>query len=92
MTNKNLAITLEHFIEAERDCQSMTAVAVLADPKTQIALPERLLSRTSEEASQVGVSPEVLVIALLEVFHEADASVKAELAKNLENLRNPPRA
>jgi hypothetical protein len=89
MLNKNLTMTLEHIIEAERDCQNMTPKLALADPKTQIDLPESILSRTKEEASGVGISPEVLVIALLRVFHDADESVKVGLAKHLDNLRNP---
>jgi hypothetical protein len=89
MPNKNLTMTLEHIIKAERDCQSMTPKPALADPRTQIDLPESLLSRTREEASRVGVSPEVLVIALLQVFHDADDSVKVELTKHLDSLRNP---
>ena len=82
-------MTLEHIIKAERDCQSMTPKPALADPRTQIDLPESLLSRTREEASRVGVSPEVLVIALLQVFHSADETVKIGLAKDLDRLRNP---
>jgi len=89
MPNKNLTITLEHIIEAERDCQCMTPKPAVADPKTQIDLPEGLLSRARKEASGVGVSPEVLVLALLRVFHDADESVKVGLAKNLDNLRSP---
>ena len=92
MPNKNLSMTLEHIIEAERDCQSMTPIPAPADPKAQINLPERLLSRTKVDAAGVGVSPEVLVIALLQVFHDADESVKVELAKNLESLRHPASA
>jgi hypothetical protein len=67
----------------------MTPKPALAEPKTQIDLPESILSRTREEASGLGVSPEVLVIALLRVFHDADESVKIELAKHLDSLRNP---
>jgi hypothetical protein len=89
MLDMNLTITLEHIIEAERDCQSMTPKPLLTEPKSQIDLPENILSRTREEASSVGVSPEVLVIALLRVFHDADESVKVELAKHLESLRHP---
>ena len=92
MPNMNLSMTLEHIIEAERDCQSMTPQPAMADPKAQIGLPERLLSRTREDASGVGVSPEVLVIALLQVFHDADEYLKVTLAKNLESLRNPSSA
>ena len=82
-------MTLEHIIEAERDCQSMTPIPPPADPKSQIHLPEKLLSRTVVDACSVGVSPEVLVIALLQVFHDADESLKVELAKNLKSLRHP---
>jgi hypothetical protein len=89
MLNKNLTMTLEHIIEAERNCQSMTPKPVLAEPKSQIDLPENILSRAREEASGVGITPEVLIIALLGVFHDADESVKVELAKHLESLRNP---
>jgi hypothetical protein len=89
MPNKNLTMTLEHLIAAERDTQSMTPKPALAEPKTQIDLPERVLAEAREEASGVGVSPEVLIIALLRAFHEADKSLKVELAKHLESLRNP---
>ncbi len=92
MPDMNLSMTLEHIIEAERDCQSMTPQPALAEPKAQINLPARLLSRTMEDAAGVGVSPEVLVIALLQVFHDADKSLKAALAKNLESLRHPKSA
>ena len=89
MLNKNLTMTLEHIIEAERDCQSMTPKTALAEPKAQIDLPQSILSRAREEASGMGVSPEVLIIALLQVFHNADESVKVGLAKDLGRLRNP---
>jgi hypothetical protein len=89
MPNKNLTLTLEHIIEAERDCQSMSPQPALAAPKVQIHLPESILYRTQEDASRVGVSAEVLIIALLGVFHDADESVKVELAEHLSSLRNP---
>jgi hypothetical protein len=89
MLEKNLTLTLEHIIEAERDCQSMSPHSHLTDPMAQVDLPERLLLRTRLEASGLGVSPEVLIIALLEAFLEADESIKGGLAKNLESLRNP---
>ena len=67
----------------------MSPKPFVADPKTQIDLPEPILSRTRAEASGVGVSPEVLVIALLQAFNDADESVKLGLAKDLDRLRNP---
>ena len=85
-------MTLEHIIKAERDCQSMTPQSVLANPKTQIGIPECILLRTMAEASGMGLSSEVLIIALLQAFNGADESVKMELAKNLDRLRNPDRA
>jgi hypothetical protein len=89
MPTKNISLTLEHIIEAERDCQSMSPKSVLADPKSQIGLPERILLRTMEEAAGVGLSSEVLIIALLQAFHAADQSIKTELAVKLDRLRNP---
>ena len=89
MLNKNFTLTLDHIIAAERDCQSMTPQSVLANPKTQIGIPECILLRTAAEASGMGLSSEVLIIALLQAFHNADESVKTGLAKDLECLRNP---
>ena len=89
MLNKNLTITLEHIIEAERGCQSLTPESGVADPGTQLNLPERILLRAREEASAIGISPEVLIIALLQVFQGADQSVKIGLANELERLRHP---
>jgi len=92
MPNNNLALTLDHIIEALRDCQSLSPKPLLADAKTQIDLPERILTRTRADASGVGVSPEVLVLALLQAFNEIDKSVKINLAKALDRLLNPASA
>jgi hypothetical protein len=89
MSTKNLTLTLEHIIEAERDCQSLSPKSVLASPKTQIGLPEPILLRTMAEASGMGLSPEVLIIALLQAFNGADESIKTGLAVELSRLRNP---
>jgi hypothetical protein len=89
MPTKNLTLTLEHIIEAERDCQSMTPKSVLANPETQIALPERVILQTAAEAAGMGLSSEVLIIALLQAFNSADESIKTSLAAELNLLRNP---
>jgi hypothetical protein len=67
----------------------MTPKSVLTNPKTQISLPERILLRTMAEAAGMGLSAEVLIIALLQAFHLADESTKHELAGKLNRLRNP---
>jgi hypothetical protein len=89
MLNKNITLTLEHIISAERDCQSMTPESEVSHPKTQIGLPERLLARTTAEAASMGLSAEVLIIALLQMFHGADEPVKMKLSADLNRLRHP---
>ncbi len=89
MPTKNLTLTLEHIIEAERDSQSMSPKSRLANPKTQIGLPEHILSRTAAEAAGMGLTTEVLIVALLQAFNRADPSLKSALAEELNRLRNP---
>jgi hypothetical protein len=92
MPAKNLTLTLEHIMEAERECQSLTLKSVLVNSKTQIGLPEGVLLRAMAEAAGIGLSSEVLIIALLEAFNDADPLMKTGLTGELNRLRNPGRA
>jgi len=91
MPNNNLTITIEHIEQAARDCRNLPANPLTGNPKTQIDLPERILSRARGEASGVGVSAEVLIVALLHALNDMDERVKIELANELERRRNQGR-
>ena len=67
----------------------MTPKSLLANPTTQIGLPQCILLRTMAEAAGMGLSCEVLIIALLQAFNGADESIKMELADKLGRIRNP---
>ena len=84
--NTNNAIDLEDLLRALREVQSLTPKIFTGDPKTQIDLPEVIMTRTREDALSMGVSPEVLIMALLQAFNDEDASFKADLAKELGSV------
>jgi hypothetical protein len=84
--NTNHAINLEDLLRALREVQSLTPKAFTGDSRTQIDLPESIMTRTREEASGMGVSPEVLIMALLQAFNDADESFKTNLAKELGSV------
>ena len=80
------AIVLEDLLRALREVQSLTPKTFTGDPKTQIDLPEVIMTRTREESSRMGVSPEVFIMALLQAFNNADESFKTSLAKELSSV------
>jgi hypothetical protein len=89
MQNKNLTLTLENLLSASRECQSLTPKSFQCDPHTQFELPESVVARTRKDASEIGISPEVLIMALLEVYHDADASVKLGLTHEMGTVVHP---
>jgi len=84
--DKNLILNLEHLLRALREVQSLTPKSVTGDARTQIELPAPIITRTREEASGMGISVEVLIVALLQVFNDAEPAFKADIAKELRSV------
>jgi Na+/phosphate symporter len=86
MSNHDVTLNLEHLLRALREVQSLTPKIFTGDTKTQIDLPEPIVTRTREEALRMGVSAEVLIVALLQAFNDADESFKKDLEKVLSSV------